>query len=591
MMRVLMEMDDGGRRAEVIGLEQTVESPAKRLDDLGSKSFIEPLPRHAAERALNPEESREERSHSGLVKFKKEHHVPDVGGLGWRTKTGHLLKNQSYYTQKSKENLWDNPTHAGINTWKDWHGPKIRTDADMMERLDRFDEDEAIWEAKKTFVNTTRVQTLDRFANRKIHRQMQETQPSWAPHLRARREVNSAFETFDSCMGEKPEKELKKVYTDSVLQRDRDAIRRIAKRMQNEETWKMVFKQMEQERRQDIRADFQMRQAHTDRLMAMSGQPILQDRSHPALPNNCSTRSEELSQPRQVQLPKDVTKLTDFRGLIHADNEHALEALFPGFGHELSVGFREGATKSIEPGFPPPPEAETPRRPHQQKSREAEIKRGAVVMKGSIPVSSQRLEKIATRRNEDLLVKHSKAQFLQTRAPPPPSQRKSLLHEDFSPNTTLQDPLRVTGDFSRTEQSLHPASPSRKAQESLPPPLRSMVYPVVVASHPPSPKARSSQAGSPMAMRQVDGSWRLSSGSPNATSMKRYASEPSLSVTSMSSTGRPRRGAGRNAAAVAEVCNEMDNFEAKISTDKVPAAASPSTTQQELLHSLMLRAP
>lgn len=551
MMRVLMEMDDGGRRAEIIGLEQTHENPVKRLDDLGSKSFIEPLPRHAAERSLSPEERREVRNHAGLVKFKKEHHVPDVGGLGWRTKTGHLLKNQSYYTQKSNENLWDNPTHAGTNTWKDWHGPKIRTDADMMERLDRFDEEEAIREAHKTFVNTTRVQTLDRFANRKVHRYMQETQPSWAPHIRAKREVNSAFETFDSSMGEKPEKELKKVYTDSVLQRDRDAIRRIAKRMQNEETWKMVFKQMEQERRQDIRADLQMRQAHTDRLMAMSGQPIHQDRSYTSLPNNCSTRSLELSQPRPVQLPKDVTKLSDFRGLIHADNEHALEALLPGYGHELSIGFRQGATRSIEPGYPPPAEAETPRKPaHYELSREKHIKKGASVIKGSIPTSSQRLESVATRTNEDLLVKHSKAQFLQTRAPPPPKQKKSLLHEDFSPNTTLQDPLRVSGDFSRIEQSLHPSSPSRKAQESLPPPTRSMVYPVVVASQPPSPKARSSQAGS-----------------PSASFMKRNATDPSLlSVTSMSSAaGRSRRGSRGNPVAVAEVCQEMEEFEAKVS--------------------------
>lgn len=336
---------------------------------------------------------------------------------------------------------------------------------------------------------------------------------------------------------------------------------------------------MEQERRQDIRADLQMRQAHTDRLMAMSGQPIVQDRSHPALPNNCSTRSLELSQPRQVQLPKDVTNLTDFRGLVHADNEHALEALYPGFGHDLSVGFRESATRSIEPGWPAPPAAETPRRPHKSKSREHHMKKGGTMMKGSIPASSHRLEKIATRTNEDILLKHSKAQFLQTRAPPPPNQRKSLLHEDFSPTSTLQDPLRVTGDyFSRTDQSLHPAFSeggfARKAQESLPPPVRSMVYPVVVASQPSSPKARSSQAGSPSAtaMRQTDGSWRLSSGSPNVTSMKRYASEPSLSVTSMASSGRPRRGAGRNAAVVADVCNEMDNFESKVST--VPNASN-----------------
>lgn len=50
------------------------------------------------------------------------------------------------------------------------------------------------------------------------------------------------------------------VYTETVLKRDREvgieedvhfewqAIRQIAKRIQNEETWKLVFKQIEQER-------------------------------------------------------------------------------------------------------------------------------------------------------------------------------------------------------------------------------------------------------------------------------------------------------------------------------------------------------
>mmetsp|Transcript_97746 Transcript_97746/g.174141 ORF Transcript_97746/g.174141 Transcript_97746/m.174141 type:complete len:599 (-) Transcript_97746:96-1892(-) len=565
-MQVLMEMDDGGRRTDTIGLEQTVDSPVNRLSELGSRSFIEPLQRHAAERALSPADKREERTHTGVVKFKRQPKVPDVGGLGWRTKTGHLLKNQSYYTQKTKINRWDVPTHAGINTWKDWHGPKMRTDADMMERLDKFDEEEAIWEAKKTFVNTTRVQTLDRLANRKINRSMSETQPSWAPHIRARREVHSSFETFESCMGEKPEKELKKVYTDMVLQRDRQAVRNISKRIQNEETWKVVFKQMEQERRQDIRADLQMRQAHTDRLMAMSGQPLRQDPNHSALPNNCSTRSEELSQPKPSKLPQDVTKLTDFRGLIHADQEHALEALFPGYGHELSNGFRSSATRSIEPGWPPPPEAATPRQTEKQPSREHLIKKGATVQKGAIPVSQPRMESIATRVNEDLMVKHSKAQFRVTAAPPPPPQKKTLMKEDFGINTTLNDPLRLTGDFSRTEQSIHPSSPSRKAQESLPPPARSLTYPVVVVSHPPSPKsvsspkARSKATSPPSQPMTMTGMTGMSGG------MLRNASAPSMmSVTSNGSfRGGSKQALSRQASV--SVCRDLDDFEARVST-------------------------
>lgn len=91
---------------------------AEKLQTLGTKSFSEPVIRHAAERAYNPHRKRSERSQFGVVKFQRQLLVPDVGGLGWRTKTGHLLKNQSYYPQTSM-NSWDVPACAGVRTWQD----------------------------------------------------------------------------------------------------------------------------------------------------------------------------------------------------------------------------------------------------------------------------------------------------------------------------------------------------------------------------------------------------------------------------------------------------------------------------------------
>ncbi|CAE8735365.1 unnamed protein product [Polarella glacialis] len=548
-----MAMDDGGRRVDNMSIEQCCsrpgeDSPHHRLADLGSTSYVEPMRRHARE-MHSVEDKREERQEYGSVQFRPEPNVPDVGGLGWRTKTGHLIKNQAYYIQQPKVNLWDSAVHAGINTWKDWHGPKMRTDAEMMERLDHFDEEEDQWQAKKDFVNTTRVQTLDRFYNRKVNRSMYESSSSWAPHHRAAREVHSCHETFQSSLGEKPEKELKKVFTPFILHKDREAIRQITKRIQNEETWKVVFKQMEQERRQDIRADLQQRQTNTDRLMQMSGQPVVaQDRRLRELPNNCSQRSQELSQPKLVPLPKDVTQLTDFRGLIHADCEHALEALHPGFGHELSVTFRASATRSIEPGWPAPPRPETPVRNSSSPSREAQLKKDGYLIKESIPVSTQRLERIGQRANDDLYMKHSKAQFLPSRAPPPPRQGKSLMQEDYSMHTTMMNASRVSQDFSRTSQSFLPGSPSSKSMGELPPPKRSMVYPVLVSASP-SPKA--------MAM---GGSQATTPHSPYSTSMKRFASAPTLSHAGISvRSGGSLRGAK---PAVVSICRELDTFEA-----------------------------
>lgn len=380
MMKTLMEQDDGARRMDVISLEGREQSPANAMTTLGSTSFQEPLRRNAAETHL-VHDQRTERRRTGLVPWSTERHVPDVGGVGWRTKAGHMLKNQAFYPQRPKTNLWDNPTFAGVNTWKEYHGPRLRADAAMMERLDLYDEDRDEWEARKTFVNTKRAETLDRFHSRKLERSQLSTSSSWAPPRRPRREICSKHETFDGALDEKPPRGLRKVFTESVLSKDRDAIRQIAGRIQNEETWKQVFKQMEQERRADLRADLQQRQAHTDRLMLLSGQPVKQHlppgQAHRSLMNS-SVRTDALAKPRLASIPKNICQHTDFRGLVHAEDGVALEALLPGAGLELSTEFKARASASTQPGWPPPPAAETPRRPCGRAPREAAQKKASM---------------------------------------------------------------------------------------------------------------------------------------------------------------------------------------------------------------------
>lgn len=481
-----------------------------------------------------------------------------------------MLKNQSYYPQRSKVNVWDVPTFAGVNTWKEWHGPRMRADAEMMDRLDRFDEDQEQWEARKMFVNTTRVQTLDRFYNRKLQRSQLETSSSWAPHRHSKREVHSSFETFDSGLDEKPEKELKKVLTEKVLKGDREAVRNIAGRMQNEETWKQVFKQMEQERRADIRADLQQRQAHTDRLMMLSGQPVRPSREYQSI-NNCHGRSEELAKPRFMQPHRDITVQSDFRGLIHADNAHALEALFPGSGHELSVEFRARTTASATPGFPPPPRAETPPHGGQLQSREVQLQSEASLARLSIPTSSHRLQRVATRTHDEMLMKHSKAQFLPNVAPPPPNQSKTLLNEDWSPAATLTEKEKVTGAFARTDHLSSPTGSTGKARECAPPPTRSYVYPTMAPSSPQS----QSQARS----------LRGSSSAPQLITSSHQSVEATLRHPGDAPKGRkPRGSAEGGAGAVVAVCRELDDFEA--SAPSMPRIsnffATPRATRSKL---------
>lgn len=536
----------GGRRANSTSLEQAVDSPVRRLSSLGSASFPEPLSRSAAEH-YHSNDRRVERDMHSHVRFTPENAVPDVGGIGWRTKTGHKLKNQTYFNMKPKTNLWDLPAHAGTKTWKTWHGPKMRTDANMMEKLDQHDQEQEEWEAKKMYVNTTRIQTLDRLYNKKLQREQLQASSSWAPHQRSRREVHSLLDTFDADLDQKPRKELKKVFTPMVLKRDRDAIRSISKQVQNEETWKMVWKHMQQERRADIRADFEERQAHTDMLMQMSGQPVHRRSQSQTFLNSCSQRSLELSQHREMGLPRDVTSLPDFRGLVHADNEHALEALFPGSGHHLSVEFREDATRSAQAGYPSPSPARTPRIDGATSNQEQAIRREASLSKASIPASEHRLQRLGTRHDDDLVKEHSKVQFLPTVAPPPLNQCEQLLNDDFSPTATILDKSRVTGSFARTDHSKHPLSPSQ-TMEMLPPPTRSYVYPVMV------PAARRTHNNGSVSVSQ-------SSGSEPVRMLQRNESAPAILTAQKTSKKRHHKEGEKQVVAV---CRELDAFEAKI---------------------------
>jgi hypothetical protein len=550
-MLALMNMDDGGRRVENMGLRGGDTSPEHAaFASMGARTHKEPLRRHAAEE-IGMDDKRRERDVYGHVPFELERRVPDVGGLGWRTKSGQMIKNQTFYSQRAKVNKWDDPTFSGINTWKEWHGPRLRTDADTMERLDRFEAESREWEAKRTFVNTSRAETLDRFYNQKLNRTQRETASSWAPNRRARREVHSLYETFDTRLDEKPVKELKKVLTPTVLKRDREAMRMIAARLQNEETWKKVFTDIEQERRHDIRADLQLRQAHTDRLMLLSGAPVAQRSSEDFLQPvaDISSLGERLSRTGLKAERPDVSLMSDFRGLIHADNEHALETLFPGSGHELSVEFRQRINSSTEPGWPRPPRAETPAHGAKAGGREFEARSEDVAM-ASIPTSPQRLNNVGSRRNDEMLAGHAKAQFLPTVAPPPLDQSKTLLGEDWSASTVLKGGgSRVTGSFSRTSHVN-----TSKSQGDLPPPRRRLVYPVLA---PTSPHSRG-----PVDVSHMSSMHSIHSMQSSPSQMNRSASVPAVAA----STIRSSRAAV--AKKTTEVCSELDSWEAN--TAKVP---------------------
>ncbi|CAK9054451.1 unnamed protein product [Durusdinium trenchii] len=423
---------------------------------------------------------RDERQRLGLIRFHLEDGVPEVGGLGWRSRGGHLLKNQTFFASKPGENLWNNPTHAGPRTWRTYHGPKLRTDADLMERMDRIEAHHANWEAKKAFVNTVRVQTLDRFYSKKVENEQKEMAATWAPHRRNRAEYHKYHETLASNLDNMPMKELKKVLTPTVLHGDREAIRAITKRIQVEETWKLAWKDMEMARRAETQADLEHRMTYNAMLMELAGQKRIHKPQN--TPVRCSPRVKHLALPAQPRTPDDITKRSDYAGLVHVDNRHAMEARFPGSGHALTTTFTADATARSKPAFPPPEPPPTPSFARgagasPKEPRATHSARKPVVRKGSMPVNQQRLQTVNRRQDPSVLAEHSQQQFLPTSAPPPPDQGQLLLKE-----TNAADQLHMSVEF--PPRSDHTQSGSVHSKDSgkldVAPPARPMSYPVSV---------------------------------------------------------------------------------------------------------------
>lgn len=453
-------------------LEKSQASPmSTAMSSLGENSFKDQMRGRSANKE-HPD-PREERKQKGCISWRLEHDVPDVGGLGWRSKTGHLLKNQAYYRKPAHQNLWDDPVHAGVNTWKAWHGPRLNTDAPLVEKMDFLEAEQKEWQAKKAFVNTTRVQTLDRFYNRKLQREQYEHSSTWAPHHRARVEVHDYHGAFDGDINTIPVKSLKHVLTPSVLAKDKEAIKAITKRIQNEETWKMAWKMMEAKRREDIAQDIEQRRMFNDVLTQMAGQPPrFRDPEH-HIPNECTERIEELAKHKEAFSHKDVTTLSDYRGLVHVSNQLALETLFPGSGHKESTAIKERANARSIPGYPPP-RVDTPEPVPEDASEKAPPPR---VSMSSVPASKPRVSTICTRTHDEVLASYAKEQYLPCQAPPAPNQCDTLLKEDWSKATTHADPKRMTGTFQRKNPNEWEGT--KKSQEHLPPPLRQFHYPML----------------------------------------------------------------------------------------------------------------
>ncbi|CAK8988163.1 Cytosolic phospholipase A2 delta [Durusdinium trenchii] len=439
---------------------------------------------------------------------------------------------------KPKQNLWDNPTHAGPKTWNTFHGPRLRTDAELMERMDRAEDVNEEWEAKKAFVNTVRVQTLDRFYSKKVENEQKEMASTWAPHRRDRAEYHKYHDTLGSNLDNMPVKELKKVLTPFVLHRDREAINAITKRIHSEEKWKKLWKEMELARRAETLREMDHSRTYNAMLMELAGQQRIHLPLEPHL--RCSPRVDQLARPADLKPPEDITQRTDFAGLFHVDHRHAMEARFPGSGHAMTVKFTAEATQRSRPDFLEKA-SDPPAQPPEVDKKAAKDMHRKLVRQASIPVSKQRLQTVSSTRREDpsALAEHSTQQFLPAAAPPPPDQGRMRLKDANAPNK-----LHMSLDFlkrSDTSSSLKDASP-KSVNLDLSPPARPMVYPVSVPNveeHMPMPNWRPKRSHGALAAASPKAKAAGRSGPPERWPP---VGSQTVDITIVSAAGLPKAG-------------------------------------------------
>jgi len=290
---------------------------------------------------------RVERKRRGSVKYRVERSTPDFGATGWRTRTGTMLKNQQYYRSFKRFNLWNDPIHAGRDTWKCYHGPRLRTDSGLMEQRDKKDKRDIDWIHRKQFVTETRENTLERYYARKIVNKNMERSSSWAHMQRAQREVNEFADTFDGDLNALPQSAVKKVITPLVLQGDVEAVKFITAKYEKEAYYRKMWKQWEQHRQYDIRQDFKRRRVYNEELQELAKQPVRTQSSSPyriTEPERYSSkRILELANPKEEKTAEQTLKI-DFRGLVTVDSKLALDTLFKG-----AAGFTKNFGISAKP--------------------------------------------------------------------------------------------------------------------------------------------------------------------------------------------------------------------------------------------------
>jgi hypothetical protein len=222
-----------------------------------------------------------------------------------------------------------------------YHGPKREMQGELMELLDRKDEEHEQWARKSGFVKTYRRAGQARSRARHV----EAVQPKEViKRSGAERWSKSAWEDVTSL----PPEAVTKVITPRVIRGDKAAMKAAAANVERRMQMEKAHLQRQEDFRIGILIDFQKQRGAIDDLEERSGQPPRLN-SGPITAFTGSPRVAHMAEPSPRFHPKDWLRYPDFRGLLHADMKDVLETCVSPGRAPIKASTKVAAETSVVP--------------------------------------------------------------------------------------------------------------------------------------------------------------------------------------------------------------------------------------------------
>jgi hypothetical protein len=200
-----------------------------------------------------------------------------------------------------------------------YHGPKEDMQADLMELIDRSDEERERFARKQNFVQANRIDGIRRARERHVEQE----QPA---HVTPRAQNEAVSVNSWSDIRSLPPHATRKTITPRVLRGDKGGMRAAAITVRERQAIQAYLLEHRTAVREGLQEDLKKQSEAIDDLEERSGQlPRL-------LLNNATTpitspRLDEMAKPKEQYVPSDWRTYREFRSLLHSDYADVLETL------------------------------------------------------------------------------------------------------------------------------------------------------------------------------------------------------------------------------------------------------------------------